>query len=150
MATLIKGPTDVFVALIGFRQPLPKNAVGIFRRCGLSLIASDDIEHVGRIMQTLALDALVVDSHSRRVGEIHAVLRQLLQLRHDTCRPGPLPSVVVLTSHNCTPSVRSILNEASAVQLPTSRQTFRELARLLRKLTGLRDPCCEPTEQSTL
>jgi CheY-like chemotaxis protein len=147
---LTHGPTDVLVALIGFPQPLPKNAIGIFRRCGLSLIASDDLEHVARIMRTLALDAVVVDSHSPRLGDIHSALEALLQIRQQGCRNGRVPPLVVLTSENCTPSVRHLLTASATIPLPTSRQTYRELARLLRHLAGLEQPCCGSSAPTAL
>jgi hypothetical protein len=149
MEILTNAPTDVLVALVGFPHPLPKNAVGIFQRCGLSVFASDNLAKVARLMRTLELDALVVDTHSPHLGDIRSVMKRLLRIREACRRKNDLP-LVVLMSEKCTPTLRSTLAEASAVQLPTTRQTYRELARVLRQLSGLTDPCCGLAAQSSL
>jgi hypothetical protein len=150
MAMLAHGPTNALIALIGFPQPLPKTAVGIFQRCGLSVVASNDLTHVARIMRTLALDAVVVDSHSPTLGDTRTALETLLRIRDECSHGRGSPPLVVLTSDRCTRSVRSTLSEAATIQLPTNRQTYRELARVLRQLSGLAEPCCGSAAQSSL
>jgi hypothetical protein len=104
------------------------------------VIACNDVADASRIMSTLAVDAIVVDSHSLESTNLQPTFRKVLEIRQRMSRDDRVPELVVLTSGRCSSEIRGTLSDAAAILLP--RQTYRELARLLRRVVGLTGPCC--------
>lgn len=134
---------DRLVALVGFPSPLSANGRGLLQRCELTALELPDIRDACHVLDTLAADAVVLDSRcltSPLYEQCALTLLQLLPLAPD--RATTRIPLILLTSRRLTQSVRVAYTNAGAVVLPVPHQNYRQIASLVRQRCGFSDGCC--------
>jgi hypothetical protein len=130
------------VALVGFPAPLPAGAKGVLERCSLRPLQCASVEQLNRILQTIAVDAIILDTHCEQLQWTSSALMQLLAGCRDSIAEFKIP-LVVLRSAGLSQSLSVAFEDAGAVFLPRYYQTYRQIAVVVRSLCGLPDGCCE-------
>jgi hypothetical protein len=139
------------VALVGFPTPLPTNVTRVLERCELAPLEFADAAEACRLLETLAVDAMVLDSHCSQLQRVGPSVMRLLKLSAVQHRAGTVRTpVVVLPSRRLSSELRLAFDEAGALFLPVHRQTYREIATVVRRLCGLPDGCCGPLPPASL
>ena len=134
---------ESLVALVGFRHRLGSSAIGLFERCQLRVLDLATPAAAIRTFETIAPDAVVVDSRHDALklpgGSALDLLRALSAQHPELDRQTPL---VLLNSTGVSRALRSAFLDAGAVLIPAHLQTHRHLIRLLRRLCGFVEGCC--------
>lgn len=128
-------------AFVGFRK-LPAIVRGLLERCELTVVEVPDARHACRMFETVAMDAVVLDSRSLRGETADLTARKLLKLIAHVEPKSATPRLVVLISATLTRPLRQEYLDAGAVLLPRKAQTYRHIARTVRQLCGWPDRCC--------
>lgn len=129
------------VGFLGFPQPLPVNTRGVLERCEIQPVELSGFDKACRVMETLTLGAVVVDTHRRELTRAEEPLARFLQV---ASRPEARTPLIVLTSVNLSSETRCLYLDAGARFLLARRQTRRQLATVIRRVCGRPGRCCEP------
>lgn len=128
-------------AFVGFRK-LPAIVRGLLERCELTVVEVPDARDACRMFETVAMDAVVLDSRCLRGETAELTARKLLQ-HSAQGEPGKAPPwLVVLISATLTRPLRQEYLNVGAVLLPRKTQTYRHIARTVRQQCGWPDRCC--------
>jgi hypothetical protein len=135
---------DRLIALVGLRAPIPENGKRVLLRCQLRSLQFPRPEDAWRSLPTTAFDAVVLDSHHPKLRRLSAPLQRLLDLILARRRGEHRIPLVVLRSPGFPMELRQAYENAGAVYIPARQQTYREIAKVVRRLIGLPGGCCEP------
>lgn len=101
-----------------------------------------------RILQSLAVDAIVLDSHHLELKWLSPPVARLLHVITVMRDREPRPPLIVLTSAGLSGDLRRACGRAESVFLPAHLQSYRQIAAVVRRLCGLVDGCCIPSDSS--
>ena len=134
---------ESLVALVGFPHRLGSSAIGLFERCELRVLDLANPAAAVRTFETIAPDAVVLDSRHEALklpsGPALGLLRGLCAQRRPPSRDIPL---ALLNSAGVAHEVRSAFVNAGALLLPAQFRAYRHLITVVRQLCGLEQSCC--------
>jgi hypothetical protein len=134
---------ESLVALVGFRRRPGSNATGLFARCQLKILDLPTPEVAVRSFALIAPEAVIIDSHHpalKRLSEpVLNLLRAVPRHHHGRTRQTAL---IFLNSTGVSPELREAFLDAGAIVVQSGRQSYRQLIRLVRQLSGYANDCC--------
>ena len=134
---------ESLVALVGFRRRPGPNATGLFARCQLRILDLPTPEVAVRLFGLIAPDAVIIDSHHPALKRLSAQVLNLLRVvprqHHGRTRQTAL---IFLNSTGVSPELREAFHDAGAIVVQTDLQSYRQLIRLVRQLSGYAENCC--------
>lgn len=133
---------ESLVALIGFREQIRAIGRGLFERCQLRALELPNPTRACRMLEMIAPDAVVLDSHHPDFKFRSQAALRLLQVAATYKRSGRNTAFVVLNSAGFSSELKNVFLDAGAVLLPVRLQTYRYLARLVRHQCGFSGDCC--------
>jgi CheY-like chemotaxis protein len=133
---------ECLVALVGLERSLEANARGVMKRCGIHTLELPDLDDACRLLETLAPDAVVLDTHHPSLKCVSFGIVRLLDALSALGHDGRFVPRIVLTSAGLKLDLKTVFVSGGAVLLPAHLQHYRQLATLIRKLCGLPDDCC--------
>lgn len=131
------------VGFVGFQKGFSVIGRGLLERCAIHSLEFSNVDHANRALETLTVDALVVDCHHAQLKQLSPGVRQLLASA--TAARGSdrgRSSLIVLGAGGVTRELVGACHDVGALFLPPPRQTFRQIAALVRQVCGLPDGCC--------
>jgi hypothetical protein len=140
----VSGPERCVVGFVGFPTPFAAHATGILRRCGVEPVEFAELFSVCRVMQTLSMSAVVLDTHSLQLEHGSRPLEHLIALIASSAHGPASPTrLIVVTSTAMPPNLKHAFVSVDATFLPARRRTYREIAVVVRRLCDLPGRCCE-------
>ena len=132
------------VALVGFATALTPYSLALLGRCGLSIVQYQGVESVCRLLETLAVDAIVLQGKHAKLPDESPEARALLEAhaKAQAAANVRIP-LLVFSSPKLSASARDFYAAAGAVVVPARDQTYRRLARLILELSGASGACCK-------
>jgi CheY-like chemotaxis protein len=130
------------VALVGLRRSLRTNARSLLQRCELQTLELPDPSDACRLLETLAPDAIVLDTHHPSLQQMSSDVVRLLHALNALGRDGQFVPRIILSSAGLAPELRLAFVRGGAVLLPAHFQHYRRIAVLVRRLCGLPEDCC--------
>lgn len=135
------------VGFLGFPQPLPIKTRGVLERCGIQPVELAGVDAAARVLETLTMCAVALDTHRRELTRVDESLESFLRATSSPLARTPL---IVLTSTNLPADTRCRYLDAGAMFLPARHQTRRQLAFAVRLICGLPRGCCEAHDRMAL
>jgi hypothetical protein len=145
---LVSHGDECLVVLVGFRQSLGSNATGLLERCELRALELPCPDDACRVLETIAPDAVVLDSHHASLKTVSGPAGRILRViaEHGT-QDRQIPLIVLAAAGTSAELHRAFLG-CNAVLVPSRLQTYRHIAALVRRLCGLPDGCCAVGEST--
>lgn len=112
-------------------------------RCGLRPLEFVDAATACRTLATLKVDAVVLNGHDAQLKQLSAPIETMLQVLTDQASIGAGGALVVLTASEVASPLLQAYRAAGATFLKSDRQTYREIALAVRRLSGLPAGCCK-------
>lgn len=129
------------IGFIGFPSPLPVKTRGVIERCGIQPIELAGLDIACRILSSLDMCAIVIDTHRRDLTNVNESLVRFLEASRTV---ETRIALIVLTSTRLPADTRCRYLEAGATFVSSREQSRRHLAAVARRACGLPPGCCEP------
>jgi hypothetical protein len=139
--SILRDREECLVALVGLDRSLDAKARGVLTRCGIQTLELRDLNDACRVLESLAPDAVVLDTHHPALKCVSSGIARLLDALSALGHDGRFVPRIVLTSAGLKLDLKTVFVRGGAVLLPAHLQNYRQLATLIRRLCGLPD-CC--------
>ena len=117
------------VGFVEFQKGLSVIGRGLLERCAIHSLAFSSVGDANRALETLTVDALVVDCHHAQLKQLSPGVRQLLASA--TAARGSKrgrSALIVLSAGGVTRELVGACHDVGAIFVPPNRQTYRQIA----------------------
>ena len=128
---------EYLLALIGFvRSPGPR-AIRMMTAASVKPVEIADPVEAGRLLETLAFDAVALDTQHSALGRISRDVLAILEATSSGAETSNATRtrVLVWASAGLSRGTRYVYEEAGATIIPSGRRSFKHLVNVVRRQT---------------